>query len=688
MTPLVPALLLALFAAWSGSFEGGASFSGAASGQLALLAAVAWARPGLRDPLALGRAGRLLLLALLAAVAGSWWASPVRRAGEVGLVLLPAYLLLPALVAAAWRGEEGRRRGLRAVAVAVAAVALWALADRLAGGSPRAAMPLGHHNLLAAWLVMLLPLAALAVRERGAWGRVALGAALVAVAAVVASGSLVGMAALGVEAAVLATRSRRLRVWAVAGLAALAVFQLPRLIVLAGGGDPSFAARRTYLAAGWRGLGERPVLGWGPGAVPWTVAAFLRPLPGVNPPSEVVGQVHFLPLELAYELGWPGALLAAAVAALFGLRRLVRRRAGGGDGALTAAGLVGLLGGAVSGLGTAWLAVPALPVALAVAAGAALAGEGVAAAGEAGRRRWGGALYAALALLALARSDFALWHYEAARGTADPGELMRHLSRAVAADPAFPLYRARLASYQPGTGAAAALAAARGAPGVAALWLAAGVAGVEEGAPWAPRALARAQRLDPLGGYAPFYRMVASPTDPAAPACGARALLGEPRLAAATFWQGRPELRERVRARLAAWPGVDPGWLAAMIAAAAPSRGAGGAPLASLSAATETEEGAASLSLHAFRRRSWGAEWFSVEVDARRLAALDLPPAAALASSRPEAFPPDACGPGGEISAAGAEIPVEKGWTPPSDRRPPRPFERFEQVSVPSRTMP
>jgi ATP-binding cassette subfamily F protein uup len=59
--------------------------------------------------------------------------------------------------------------------------------------------------------------------------------------------------------------------------------------------------------------------------VAWTVAEWLRPVPGLNPPYEVVGDLHSLPLEVLYELGGLGFALAAAVVLLFAWRRLVAR---------------------------------------------------------------------------------------------------------------------------------------------------------------------------------------------------------------------------------------------------------------------------------------------------------------------------------------------------------------------------
>src|SRR6185436_17248990 len=115
-------------AAWCGTLAGGATFAGSAATALSLLGLLAWIGTSWRDPLRLGRAGRWLPVALWLFAALSAAASPVPRAGIVGLLLLPAFLGLPGAVARCWRGEAGRQ-GLRAVSALVAAIALWALLD-------------------------------------------------------------------------------------------------------------------------------------------------------------------------------------------------------------------------------------------------------------------------------------------------------------------------------------------------------------------------------------------------------------------------------------------------------------------------------------------------------------------------------------------------------------------------------
>ena len=125
----------------------------------------------------------------------------------------------------------------RAVGGGVIAVGgAWSLISLALSGAPRAAEPIGHHSLLAVWLLALLPMAVLAVRERGGWRVLGLAAGALAVAALVAGRSMAGMLGLAAEAALLlvwtprATRWRRLAALAAAvvALGAVAV-QAPRL---------------------------------------------------------------------------------------------------------------------------------------------------------------------------------------------------------------------------------------------------------------------------------------------------------------------------------------------------------------------------------------------------------------------------------------------------------------------------
>jgi O-antigen ligase len=660
MARFAPVLLLALSAAWCGTLAGGATFAGSAVCALSLLGLLAWIGTPWRDPLRLGRGGRWLPVVLWAFAAVSAAASPVPRAGIVGLVLLPAFLGLPGAVARCW-GEETRRQGLRALSAVVAAIALWALLDRFLLGAPRAAMPLGHHNLLALWLAALLPLAVLPARERGPWRMLGVGAGLLAILAVLASRSLMGTAAALLEALLLLPfwpRVRGGRGQAVAAVvlavfAVLFAFQGPRLLRILSGQDSSARARAAYFEAGVEGFLARPLLGQGPGAAAWTASLFLDPAPGVNPWGETVGELHSLPLQLAYELGAPGLLLALATAGLFAARRW-REHCAAADPGLLRAGLCGCAGAAVAFLGTASLAVTALPLALAVATGAALAGGG------GGGRSVGSdrsvrsaAACAALAALALVPLLGAQALYDRALAADQAGDrtiARRRLEQAVRLDPAFPLYRLRLALIQ-GTGkversAAAELArrAAEDGQGLAAFWTVAGILGQAAQRPWAPAALQTACSLDSLSPFPPWFGMLTDPAGPRAARRGAHALLAEPRLAAALFWERHPGLLAETLGEVQAWPGIDPVWTRALLdAVPGPAESRGERQWLELTLDTDPSS---SVSLFAFRRRPWPAQWPVVPLAGGPLEKLRLVgPVTSQPDTPMTAFAPSICAP-------------------------------------------
>ncbi len=642
---LIPPLLLALFACWSGTFAASGSWPAGPAGQAFLLAAGLLGAASWADPLRLGRSGRWLGWALLAAIAGSWAASPVPRAGRVGAVLLPLVLLLPGAIAACWRDRARRDLGLPLWTLVVAGVAAWSLVAQLQQGTPRAAMPLGHHNLLAAWLVVALPPAALLLRSAG-WRRwLGAGSVLLASAALLACRSLAGglaFAALAGAAAWTLPRARRLLLGLVLiGLGLL----VPRIERILSGEDASVAARTIYWRAGWNGWLERPMTGWGPGATPWTLALHLEPAPGVSPPGEVVGELHSLYLSLLYETGAPATLLGLATVGLFALRRW-RNRSRAADPGAVAAGLAALGAAGIAAGGAAFLTVPAIPIALAGAAGLALAGER----GPEPRaptrvaRAWPAWLYIATAGVVLAPLALAERSYDAAveRPQGSPAEPL--LARALALDPEFPLYQARHAWSSGGPveqRAEEAISAARSAVGVAALWYRAGALAREAGRDdWRKEALRRAMALDPLSGFAPFQLFELSGNLD----CAARALAAEPRLAAATLWRDLPELRAVALDRLAVWPGLDAGWRRDVVAAAraAPPGGGGEVDLAAQMDLTP----ALAVSLHQFRRRPWPADLARIRVERGAVRALrGLPAAAELPTSLPEAFPRSGCAP-------------------------------------------
>ncbi len=617
----VPALALALLTFWSGTLFGGASFSGAATTHIALLGLAALAAPAWRDPLALGWHGRLLPAALLVSLSLSWWLSPVERAGRVGLVLLPAMLLVPAAVARCWRQPRSRALGLLAMSVVTGAAALVSIVWMLWLDSARAALPLGHHNLLAAWLVILWPVAVLPGRQTPLARWLAWSAGALAAVALLASGSLVAALALAAQAVLVARWWPRTRLL-IAGLCLLAlVSQAPRAASLISGSDPSFRARMTYLAAGWRGSLARPVFGWGPGSVPWTVSRFLEPRPGVNPASEIVGDLHCMPLQVTYELGLPGLLLSLATLGLFARRRLVETRTAA-EPELLRAGLVGLAGGGVLALGSSALSVAAVPFAVAVVAGTTLSASMAQDRFASRSGRTVTAIYLGVAALVLLPLDRAHHRYQKARELGMTRASLEHLEKATAIDPAYPLYRARRAwlatrlGESPPGASIDALRAARDAVAVAPLWLAAGTVAADLGQPWARSALETASRLDPLSPLAAYHVMRAQPDHPEAPDWGARALRAEPRLAAASFWAHHHQLRHKVIEQL------TPGSTARRRLESVGGKAAGDSQSGVSLALTLDTEAAVSFSLYAFRRSPWPAALAPVELDRRLQAEL------------------------------------------------------------------
>ncbi len=648
LAALRPAFLLALFAFYCGSLPGGASAPAGPLGQLVLVVlALAGARAW-RDPLGLGVAGRWLVAAALVAAGASLSTSPVPRAGRTALALLPVFLLLvPALAGAFDRAR--RDLAIAGWGAATAAVALWGLGQQVLGHGERAALPLGHHNLLAGFLLIALPVAALGLRRPGLSRWIAALAASSGVAAVVATRSALGLGVLALLALAVsarATRARRL----IAGLALLGLAALvPRAQAVAAGRDSSAGGRAVYARAALAGIVARPLLGWGPGSTPWTLAEQLQPRPGINPAGEAVGEVHSMPLALAYEIGLPGALLAAAALGLFGARRL-RPDPERGDRELALAGLAGLGAGAAMALGNSFLAVPALPVALAASAAAALAGAGESSPEPA---RPGPARIPALLLVGLAAAFLlpaALAHEAYQQATRAPSRpaAVAAVERAAALDPSFPLYRARAAWLSGGPApdrAADALAAAAAARGVAALWLRAGTLALEaEEFADAERAFARARDLDPLSGVAPFLLFVASGGRELD--CAARALAAEPRLAAAVHWRKQEGARQAALGRLAAWPGLPAGFageLARRASAPVPAAGEEVDLAVQLDATP-----ALAVSLHQFRRAPWPADVARIRLSRQAVRAVaGVGAAASRADSRPEAFPRGRCAPAG-----------------------------------------
>jgi O-antigen ligase/polysaccharide polymerase Wzy-like membrane protein len=708
-TTALAALLLTLGAfagPWRDPLRLGRAWRLAPLGLWLAAAASAWLSPVPRA----GLAAVVLLpayLSLPGALARCWESEAARRLGARGMAAAVALL-------AGWALIVELRGGETAVAAAAAMAAGRQEAAPALGGT---LAPLGHHTLLATWLATLLPVALLPLREKSGWRWLGAGAGALGIAGMLLGRSLAGGAAVACEALMAAVwlagrggaatpplplpppretsgaagaldaqnadaggsggpsedagthggpagdaaGGRRLRRRLAVALAllglALAASQLPRLARIAARRDASALARAVYIQAGWQGWRERPWLGWGPGSAPWTAAWFLAPRPGLNPWGEAVGELHTLPVHLAYETGALGLLCLLATAGAFLGRRWAERRAAV-DPALLAAGCLGFAGAGIAWLGTAAVSVSALPLAVAAAAGAALAGGAAGApAARMGPRpppAWlngPACVYALAAAAAMLAPQMARWHYDRAVAAGQSGRrpaALSELAAAVRLDPAFPLYRLRLALLRDGgageSGAAAlAWRAARDGQGVGLAWLAAGILGRAEGEVWAPAALEQACALDPLSPFPPFYLMASAPDAAAAPRLGARALLAEPRLMAATFWEGRDPLFRRVMEEVRRWPGVDAGWKLALLAAA-PSPSSRRGTIARQELIIDGGGFTQATSLHLFRRLPWLARWPLLRLRASVVDRLGLPPATSLRSTDGASFQGRRCG--------------------------------------------
>ncbi|MEM8934032.1 MAG: O-antigen ligase family protein, partial [Acidobacteriota bacterium] len=623
--PLLPAILVLAFAASLGTFPGAADGVRAVLGHATLLGTL-WlgAEEALRRP-------RWLFAAsiIVAAVFVAWTMSPVGRAGATGVTLLPAFLAIPPAVAACWRDDTGRRRGVTALVAVLGLIAGWALLAQILDRTPGASAPFGHHNLLAAWLLALLPLAALSIRHSGRAGALGVIAGLLGVVALVATESLGGLLGLGAMLAVGAWRlwrsehgaAARWAVSAIGFVVAITAVQHRRLQMMLEGADPSVLARWSYWQAGWEGWLARPWLGWGPGASRWTLAEWMRPVPGVHPPDQVVADLHGLGPQVLYELGVVGAVgIAIACAAL------VARRSQTRDADLARAADAGLIGsgvvGVVSGID---LAATALPVVVLAVIGARLAADPVPPVLSRRSRRVV-RLVAAVIVLALAVTqwprDAAHLAYDQALVDEDPKPA---LARAVALDPEFPAYRWRLAEQT--DDADAARRAAETARGLAPLWTTAGVTAGTTGGRLdpadVPQPLVLACDLSPLGAL-PAFRLAIDGDPALATDRAVRALMASPLLLAAIDGARRDRLVEAAVRRIDRWRlGPDAIWREAFLTAAATVRDVDPEPVrrAAIGLVVDAEP-ATALSLHAFRRRPWRAVLLTVEVDLDRVAVL------------------------------------------------------------------
>jgi tetratricopeptide (TPR) repeat protein len=439
-------LLYPLVCLLLGTVSGGASWAREAGMHAVIVAALgaalvaAWRNESW--PLVGGLFEPALVLLLLALMAGALQSPCAGRSW--GLILLATaavsvfYLVLGA--------GSGRAAALAWLVPATGVVA--AGAGLLAYGlrwTPRVAVPLGHHNYMAGFLLLHLPLTisaagrqgARASRIRGLW---LAGAALEALA-ILLTGSLAAVFALMVFAVPMAVnrtrralsrgeagaeRGRRWQRYAAGLLLAALILGVGLLLrtsrspaiagvrqrmggIAAAGRDPSLSLenRLRFLRAGLAMFWARPVVGFGAGSVPLVVALYREQVPGIMPAGEVVPQLHDLPVHLLAETGALG--LAAAVLLLLTV-------IGGRSGPAATAVWLYLL----FSLSDYQLDLPAILFPLA-AITALAAQEETAAAAPAALPRWlamGGLALAALACVGVLGSSSAA-HYYYQRGDPD-----------------------------------------------------------------------------------------------------------------------------------------------------------------------------------------------------------------------------------------------------------------------------
>lgn len=279
--------------------------------------------------------------------------SPVPAAAAKGLIKLLSYLgvyalmrqLLSArpewwdrLVAALLGGSLITSvMALRQLYGPTEELARWADPNSLSAGTVRIYGPLGNPNLLAGYLVPILPLALIAFIRWRRWGSRCFAAVTLVLGAVAtlfsySRGGWLGMlAALGVLVLLLVLRA--IRSWPViwrrlvplvllvlAGVTlAIAVTQVDPIrtrvaSLLAGRGDSSNNFRINVWLAAIEMIQDRPWLGIGPGN-----AAFNAIYPLYQQPKFNALSAYSVPLELLVETGIPG-LIAALGLALASLR--------------------------------------------------------------------------------------------------------------------------------------------------------------------------------------------------------------------------------------------------------------------------------------------------------------------------------------------------------------------------------
>lgn len=585
--------------------------------------------------------------------------SPVSRAGWVGVVLAPLLMLVPGLMRSAEHGTEhraehpveDRTRTCSGLLVALLTVSVYSLVElgvRVVAApelalDARASMPLGHHNLLALFLLPLLMLALVELvktrelRTTRAARRLCATSLLAGSAALLATGSLAGLVGFGVGLAVVVLRTAapgdtedrfpRSYPWVAGALLLLAsVSAAPRVLDLLGGEDSSANARAVYARAAWDGLLERPFFGHGPGSAGWLLPRFVRPELGVNPAGEIVSDPHSFVLLALFETGLVGAALAALLVGTLGVRLLGEPRE------KATAALAALCAFAVMASASGWFVTPAVWIPLLLVVGTVV--EVDRETQRARFARWGWVALCAVLLWSPARAHRA---FDRAVSPATPdASALDELRRSVDLDPSFPLYRfwwGRWTDVTPDLDEVLLESQAVFALDRAERLLRQGHESLSS--------LRSACRTDPLAAWAPLL-LSSQESGLRSTLLAARAVALDPRLLA--WVELDPRQREAVVRTLERDTRLPSGWRAALVA---DGRALPAVPSQTPSVTAQLwmdDEGSTSLSLFAFRRRPVPDVLVELTLDQHAVESIRTPPLAAVASEvSPGFLDPDSC---------------------------------------------
>lgn len=398
----VVALLYLLL--YAGTFYGAIDWRGAASLHLVQLAGAfggAWALFS-RDDLgeAIGGGSLLAGTALLLWVCAAPLHAVAPRFALHSSLALPGALGWALLGVATIRSERSRIEAARGCIVATLAICVWSYVAYRQGVTVRPSLPLGHHNFLAGALVMLIgPVAALALaRQSGAAERATAALALVAgLMTLAGTSSLSGVIGFGVGCAALFVQWIRIHGdgwrWRRGGIKSIGLALVAGALVfsvtpggsrvldraesiVSGEGDRSLRNRLDYSRGALSGLfNERPVLGFGPGAVPALFPLYRVQRHEAEEIGKVVTQLHGTPAHLLFELGVGGVMIVLLLAATLFRGAAARvRETQDRDRLLRMGALAGLVGYAAASLGDYQLHLGAISALLALLLGIVFGG--------------------------------------------------------------------------------------------------------------------------------------------------------------------------------------------------------------------------------------------------------------------------------------------------------------------------